>query len=104
MKLMLLGKKEIKSNQKVLTQISQKIKEKSSFYYLCSDPTRLKIIFLLKRHKELCPTDLSQILHISISAISHQMSLLENAGLVRRTKMGKMACYSLTGKIKKLIK
>ena len=101
---MLLIKKQIKNNQAALRRISQKIKEKSNFYYLCSDPTRLKIIFLLKRHKELCPTDLSQILHISISAISHQMSLLENANLVRRTKMGKMACYSLTEKSKKLVK
>ena len=103
MKLM-LRKKEIKSSQKELAKISQKIDEKSIFYDLCSDPTRLKIIFLLKRRKELCPTDFSQILNISISAVSHQLSLLERAGLVKRVKIGKMACYSLTEKIKKLLK
>ena len=101
---MLLNKKEIKDSRTALTKISQKIGEKSSFYYFCSDPTRLKIIFLLKNHKTLCPTDISQILNISISAVSHQVTMLEKAGLVKRTKMGKMACYSLTGKIKKLLK
>ncbi len=104
MQLMLLKGREIKNSQRELAKLSQKIKEKSSFYYLCSDPTRLKIIFLLKHYKKLCPTDFSQILHISISAVSHQLSLLERAGLVRRVKIGRMACYSLAEKIKGLLK
>lgn len=102
--MILLKEKEIKNSQRELTKISQKIEEKSSFHYLCSDPTRLKIIFLLRHYKKLCPTDFSQILNISISAVSHQLSLLERAGLVKRVKMGKMACYSLAEKIKELLK
>ncbi|MCH8741538.1 winged helix-turn-helix transcriptional regulator [Patescibacteria group bacterium] len=101
---MLLNKKEIKDSKGKLTKISRKIGEKCNFYYLCSDPTRLKIIFLLKNHKTLCPTDISQILNISISAVSHQVKMLGNAGLIRRTKKGKMVCYSLTEKSRKLVK
>ena len=102
--MMLLNKKEIKNSKGKLARISRKIEEKCSFYYLCSDPTRLKIIFLLKNHKTLCPTDISQILNISISAVSHQVRMLEKAGLVRRMKKGKMVCYSLTKKSRKLVK
>jgi len=101
--MMLLEEREIKNSKRKLLKISQKIEEKSTFHYLCSDPTRLRIIFLLKNHKKLCPTDLSQILNISISAVSHQLSLLERAGLARRVKMGRMVCYSLTEKIKKIL-
>lgn len=95
---MLLSEKEIRNSQKELEKISQEIEEKSSFHYLGSDPTRLKIIFLLKIHRELCPTDFSQILKISMSAVSHQLSLLGKAGLVKKVKMGKMVCYTLTPK------
>jgi len=73
----MLGLKEVKKGIKELRKISHKIEKESRLYYLASDPTRLKIIFLLKAYKKLCPTDLSQILNISISAVSHQLSLLE---------------------------
>lgn len=100
----LLTKKQIKSSQKELTKISSEIKKQSSFHYLGSDPTRLKIIFLFKFYSELCPTDFSQILNISISAISHQLRLLENTGLVEKIKMGKIVCYTLSNKGKEFFK
>lgn len=91
----MLNKEEIKNSQKNLAKLSQTIKENSNFCYLGSNPTRLKIIYLLKSHQELCPTDLAQILNISISAISHQLSLLERTNLVKKLRMGKMICYTL---------
>lgn len=100
---MFLDKKVIKNSQKKLAEISSDIEEKSRFYNLGSDPTRLKIIFLLKLHKELCPTDISQVLHISMSAVSHQMALLEKGGLVKKKKIGKIVCYMITKEGKKLI-
>lgn len=100
---MLLDKKETKSSQKELTKISQRIEKKSSFHYLGSDPTRLKIIFLLKLHKELCPTDLSKILNISMSAISHQLRLLKREELIKGIKIGRIICYTITKKGKEFL-
>lgn len=93
---MLLSKKDIKIAQKKLSGISQKLKDKSSLYYFGSDITRLKIIFILKSHKEICPSDLSQILGISPSAVSHQLGLLEKAGLVKKKRRGRIICYTPT--------
>lgn len=59
-----------------------------------SDPTRVKILHALS-HTELCVCDISAILNMSISAISHQLRVLRNIRLVKFRKDGKMVYYSL---------
>ena len=92
----MLTEDQITNDRVLVEETAGVIEEKSRFYFLGSDPTRLKIIFLLNLHGELCVTDLSRILDISISAVSHQLSLMERSGLVQKIKMGQMACYSLS--------
>jgi ArsR family transcriptional regulator, arsenate/arsenite/antimonite-responsive transcriptional repressor len=59
------------------------------------DSTRLKIVRLLVQHKDLCVTDIANILKVSLPAISYQMRMLEVVGVVRKERMGKMICYGL---------
>ena len=66
----------------------------SEAFGILSDPTRIKIIFALSK-KELCVCEVSNLLNISISAISHQLRILRNTRLVRYRKEGKMVFYSL---------
>ena len=58
------------------------------------DRTRMKILYALSR-EELCVCDLSSVLDMSVSAISHQLRVLRNMNLVNYRKEGKMAYYSL---------
>lgn len=59
-----------------------------------SDPTRVKIISaLLKR--ELCVHDLTVLLEMGQSAVSHQLRYLRNLRIVKRRKAGKTVYYSL---------
>jgi DNA-binding transcriptional ArsR family regulator len=58
------------------------------------DPTRLRIVQALAI-EELCVCDLTALIDVSISAISHQLRLLRNLKLVKFRKAGKMAYYSL---------
>ncbi|MCM3699591.1 metalloregulator ArsR/SmtB family transcription factor [Paenibacillus macerans] len=59
-----------------------------------SDPTRVKIISaLLKR--ELCVHDLTVLLEMGQSAVSHQLRYLRNLRIVKRRKAGKTVFYSL---------
>ena len=59
-----------------------------------SDPTRVKIISaLLKR--ELCVHDLTVLLEMGQSAVSHQLRYLRNLRIVKRRKVGKTVFYSL---------
>lgn len=68
---------------------------------MLSDPTRIRIIMLLRKYKELCPTDIVKVLKITPSAVSHQMRALEQLEMVKRVRMGKMMYYSLNMKFLK---
>lgn len=68
-----------------------------------SDNTRVKILLALK-DGELCVCDISHVLGLSLSAVSHQLRILRSLGLVKYKGSGKMVFYSLTdGHIIKLI-
>jgi len=60
-----------------------------------SNPTRLKIFRLLITHKNICVTDIANILNVSVPAVSYQFRILEMVGLVEKERMGKMICYEL---------
>jgi len=59
-----------------------------------ADSTRLRIVQALLL-EELCVCDISAIVNVSISAISHQLRLLRNMRIVKNRKQGKMVYYSL---------
>ncbi|GGF98191.1 ArsR/SmtB family transcription factor [Paenibacillus abyssi] len=59
-----------------------------------SDPTRVKLIGALLQ-KELCVHDLSVVLEMGQSAVSHQLRYLRNLRIVKRRKVGKTVFYSL---------
>jgi len=59
-----------------------------------ADPTRLRMISALNGH-ELCVCDLAGVLGMSQSAVSHQLRLLRNLGLVRNRKEGRLVYYAL---------
>ena len=58
------------------------------------DPTRMRILDAL-RTGELCVCDLSHVLGMSISSVSHQLRLLRQHELVRPRREGKVVFYSL---------
>lgn len=66
-----------------------------------SDPTKLKIYLLLHKVEEISVTDLTQILDMSQSAVSHALSDLKNLGLVECHRCGQLICYSLINGKKK---
>ena len=63
-------------------------------FKILGDPTRVKILHALSK-RELCVCDISAVIALSQSAVSHQLRLLRGARLVKHRKEGKMAWYSL---------
>ena len=60
-----------------------------------SDNTRTKILLALK-DSELCVCDISHVLGLSLSAVSHQLRILRGLRLVKYRSEGRMVFYSLT--------
>jgi DNA-binding transcriptional ArsR family regulator len=68
--------------------------ELADLFKALGDPTRVKIIHALLQ-SELCVHDLTQVLEMGQSAVSHQLRLLRNMRIVKRRKVGKTVFYSL---------
>ena len=66
----------------------------AAFYKVFGDETRIRIVEALSR-EELCVNDLCEKLEMSKSAVSHQLSTLRRAYLVKYRKSGKNVYYSL---------
>jgi ArsR family transcriptional regulator, lead/cadmium/zinc/bismuth-responsive transcriptional repressor len=63
-------------------------------FKLLGDPTRVRLVDALS-HGERCVCDLSALVNLSESAVSHQLRLLRAARLVRVRRAGRLAYYSL---------
>lgn len=67
----------------------------ADFFATLADPTRLRILNALSLTDELCVCDLALVLGRSVSALSHQLRLLRDRGVVSRRKVGRVVYYRL---------
>jgi len=70
------------------------LQDLGELFRLFADPTRLGILSALSGG-ELCVCDLTLVLGMSQSAVSHQLALLRTARLVKNRREGKTVFYSL---------
>lgn len=73
------------------------LKMMTDFYKSFADSTRLRIIDILQNH-EMCVCDISVLLNMTKSAISHQLKYLRQLNIVKARKDGKIVYYSLADK------
>lgn len=73
----------------------EKLYDLAEFYKVFADSTRIKILYVLLK-AELCVCDISQILGVSQSAVSHQLRMLKQMKLVKYRREGKAVFYSLS--------
>ncbi len=81
-------KKEL-NNKKEITRCAKQ-------FGLVGDPTRMKICWLLCKHKELSVGDIAEVLGVSVSVVSHSLKRLKNFELVESKRVGRQIFYNLT--------
>ena len=64
------------------------------FFSIFSDYTRLRIVSALSI-SEMCVSDLSKLLKINQTTVSHQLRILKNLNAVKTKRQGKVIFYSL---------
>ncbi|HIZ04159.1 MAG TPA: metalloregulator ArsR/SmtB family transcription factor [Candidatus Borkfalkia avistercoris] len=64
------------------------------FFSIFADGTRLRILSALAI-TEMCVTDISRVLGINQTTVSHQLRYLKNVGIVKASRFGKVIFYSL---------
>lgn len=72
----------------------EKFQKLSKFFSIIGDSTRCKILFAICEH-EMCVCDLANVLSMTKSSISHQLSKLKENGIVKSRKSGKEVYYTL---------
>ncbi len=83
-----LCKETLDENEDAFTRLAQ-------VYALAGNEARLKILYLIQQQNELCPCDLSDILQMTVPAISQHLRKLKDASLVRTRKSGQTIFYSI---------
>jgi DNA-binding transcriptional ArsR family regulator len=85
------------------TPVGDTLYDLAEFFKVIGDHTRIKIITALFP-SEMCVNDLAALLGMRQSAVSHQLRVLKQAGLVRHRKDGKLSYYFLADDhIKKIV-
>lgn len=90
----------VEIHQELLQIINEKMPEEEQLYDLAElfkvfgDSTRIRILFVLFE-AEVCVCDLAEALHMTQSAVSHQLKILKQNKLVRSRRKGKSVFYSL---------
>ena len=72
----------------------EKLYDLAELFKVFGDSTRIKILCALFT-SELCVYDISQLLNVSQTAVSHQLRVLKTNKLVKSRKDGKNVFYSL---------
>jgi ArsR family transcriptional regulator len=80
-------KKELKDKNAITTCARE--------FNMVGDPTRLKICYLLCRHKELSVGDIAEVVGVSISAVSHTLNKLQKANMVESRRESRRVYYKL---------
>lgn len=87
---------KIATNETSFTQLS-------GILSLAGNDVRLKILYLLEQEKELCPCDLSDILRMSIPAVSQHLRKMKDGNIIEFRKDGQTIFYSLKSEHLKLL-
>ena len=77
-----------------LIPVEEEIIDLAEFFKTFGDPTRLKILFLL-RDQELSVHAAAEQLGLQQTTLSHQLKILRHLRLVRYRKEGRAVYYSL---------
>ncbi len=72
----------------------EKLYDLAELFKVFGDSTRIKILYALFE-RELCVCDISNLLGISQTAVSHQLRILKTNKLVKYRRNGKIVFYSL---------
>ena len=67
----------------------------ASLFSVLADATRVRLLSALSSGEELCVCDVANVVGLSMSATSHQLRKLREAGVVSFRNDGRMAYYRL---------
>ena len=75
--------------------LEEDIVDISEVLKMAGNTTRLKILFLIYQEEKMCPTDIGQILEMTVPAVSQQLKKLKASGILYDEQVGQTIYYSI---------
>jgi DNA-binding transcriptional ArsR family regulator len=91
----LADENQINQCKKDVAGVEEEIRQMAGILNLAGNAVRLKILFLLHKEEQMCPCDLSDVLEMTLPAISQHLRKLKDRGLIKDRKVGQTIFYSL---------
>ena len=85
----------IKECKQKLASAATSFSRLSQILSLAGNEVRMKILYLLEEENELCPCDISDILDMTVPAISQHLRKLKDANIIQPRRNGQTIFYSL---------
>lgn len=95
---------QIKACKGKISENANAFEQLASVLELSANEVRLKILYLLEEEGELCPCDLSDILGMTVPAISQHLRKLKDGNVIQSKRVGQTIFYSLTDDHLKILK
>jgi len=86
---------QIERGKELLSDLTPTLDELTPVLALVGNTVRLQILFLLHQEKKLCVCDLSDILGMTLSAISQHLRKLKDRNLLETERSGQIIFYSI---------
>ena len=94
---------QIERCKEIISTKSEEIENLSNGLAMIGNSVRFKILYLLNQENRLCVCDLSDIIGISISAVSQHLRKLKDRNFIRAEKEAQTIFYSLTNDYKHIL-
>ena len=92
------NQQQINACKKTILDLEDSFDMLAGALQLAGNKVRLKILYLLAQEKALCVCDLSDMLGMSISAVSQHLRKLKDRNIVQKERQAQTIFYSLTPK------
>ena len=86
---------QINDCKKDMQRVAPEIEKVAKVLNLAGNEVRLSILFLIYNEGEMCPCDLSDVLNMSVPAVSQHLRKMKDGGLIKDNKIGQTIFYRL---------
>lgn len=91
----LADENQLKQCKEDIQLIEQDVRQLTDLLSLAGNEVRFKILLLLHQEKQMCPCDLSDVLDMTVPAISQHLRKMKDKDLIRSRKVGQTIFYQL---------
>jgi DNA-binding transcriptional ArsR family regulator len=96
--------RQIKECREKVKRVDGSVEMLANALALAGNNARLRILYLLQEEGQLCPCDLSDILGMTVSAISQHLRKLREGKLIESKKTGQTIFYSVNPDYSNILK